>query len=259
MTGFRALLCLLIAAGAAHRSHAGDFPVSEVVEKAMQSPYRIEEDFERDKTRHPGEVLTFVGIEPGMTVLDLFSGGGYYTTLISGIVGDDGAVTAHNNAAYLPYAGEELEKRKARGTPANVQSLIAEANDLELPESHYDAVMAVLTWHDFYYVDPENGWPAIDAEGMVRKLCRTLKPGGVLGVVDHAAESGADVRETAQNLHRIDPARVRSDLQGDCFEYTGEIGILANPRDDHSLPMFDEGIRGQTDRFVYRFRKISQN
>lgn len=225
------------------------------VRQAMESPYRIEQDFERDKTRRPDEVLTFVGIQPGMTVLDLFSGGGYYTTLISAIVGEKGSVTAHNNAAYIPYAGEEIQQRKAKGTPPNVERLISEADDLELPEAHYDAVMAVLTWHDFYYVDPRNGWPAIDAAGMVDKLCRTLKSGGILGVVDHAASLDADVRETAQTLHRIDPARVRQDLEVDCFEFVGELDVLRNPDDDHSLPMSDKKIRGNTDRFVYKFRK----
>jgi len=228
---------------------------TDYVFEAMNSPYRIDQDFERDKTRQPAEVLTFIGIEPGMTVLDLFSGGGYYTTLISAIVGEEGSVTAHNNAAYLPYAGEELAQRKAVGIPANVDSLIAEANDLELPEAHYDAVIAVLTWHDFYYVDPDNGWLAIDAAGVVDTLCNALKPGGVLAVIDHAAAPGGEVRETAQTLHRIDPARVRADLEGDCFEFVGETDVLRNAGDDYSLPVFNEQVHGKTDRFVYLFRR----
>ena len=84
--------------------------IADNVQTAMDSPYRIEQDFEKDKTRHPGEVLTFMGIKSGMTVLDLFSGGGYYTTLMSVIVGEEGAVTAHNNAAYIPFAGEEMKQ-----------------------------------------------------------------------------------------------------------------------------------------------------
>jgi predicted methyltransferase len=234
-------------------SVAGDAP--DYVLQAIDSPNRIDQDFERDKTRRPGEVLTFIGIEPGMTVLDLFSGGGYYTTLISAIVGEDGSVTAHNNQAYLPYAGEELAQRAAKGTPQNVESLIAEANDLELPEARYDAAIAVLTWHDFYYVDPENGWPAIDAAGVVDALCFTIKPGGVLAVIDHVAQSGSEVRETAQTLHRIDPARVRADLEGDCFELVGESDVLRNPDDDYGLPVFNEKVQGNTDRFVYLFRR----
>ena len=247
----RTLFVILLAQSAAA---VGDGSAN-YIQAAVESPLRIEQDFDRDKTRHPAEVLAFVGIQPGMAVLDLFSGGGYYTILISAIVGPQGSVTAHNNAAYLPYAGEELEQRKARGIPANVESLISEANDLQLPDAHYDAVMAVLTWHDFYYVDPDNGWPAIDADGMVDRLCRTLKPGGVLAVVDHAAQSGSEVRATAQNLHRIDPARVRSDLDNECFEFVGESDVLRNPGDNHELPMFNEKVQGKTDRFVYLFRR----
>ena len=250
-----ALSILLLTSPLPGSSDESPADMPEYIAEAMNSPYRIEQDHERDATRKPAEVLTFIGIEPGMTVLDLFSGGGYYTTLISAIVGEDGSVTAHNNAAYLPYAGEELAQREAVGIPANVTSLIAEANDLELPKAYYDAAIAVLTWHDFYYVDPENGWPEIDADGLVNTLCSTLKPGGVLAVVDHAAASGSEVRPTAQTLHRIDPARVRSDLEGDCFEFVGQTDVLRNPDDDYSLPVFNEQVRGNTDRFVFLFRR----
>jgi predicted methyltransferase len=45
-------------------------------------------------------------------------------------------------------------------------------------------------------------------------------------------------------------------LTGSCFEFKGEISVLRNPDDDHSKPMFAEGIRGKTDRIVYKFRKM---
>jgi predicted methyltransferase len=129
-----------------------------------------------------------------------------------------------------------------------------EADALVLPAGTFDAALALLTWHDFYYLDEEHGWPAIDESGLVSKLCAALKPGAVLGVTDHVAAAGREPTETAQALHRIDPRRIRDDLTG-CFEFEGEISALRNPADDHTQPVFAAGIRGRTDRVVYKFRR----
>ena len=94
-----------------------------------------------------------------------------------------------------------------------------------------------------------------DAPALTARLCSALKPGAVLGISDHVATSGTDVTETAQDLHRIDPERIKSDLADSCFQFEGEIKVLRNPDDDHSQPMFAEGIRGRTDRVVYKFRR----
>ena len=57
-------------------------------------------------------------------------------------------------------------------------------------------------------------------------------------------------------LHRIDPKRIRDDLGGTCFRYEGEISVLRNPGDPLDQPMFAPGIRGRTDRVVYKFRRV---
>jgi predicted methyltransferase len=162
---------------------------------------------------------------------------------------------AHNNKAYLDYAGVELANRFTPGRLTNVERVTAEASDLELEPDSFDAALAVLTWHDFYYADPENGWPAIDEPSLTAKLCAALKPGAVLGVVDHVAASGSDPRQSGQNLHRIDPERIKADLSDSCFTYDGEISVLRNPDDDHLLAVFDPAIRGRTDQVVYCFRR----
>ena len=234
---------------------SGGTSINLAVAESLASPDRIESDRSRDSLRRPDLVLNFLGIAPGMTVLDLFSGGGYYTEIVSRVVGDSGKVVAHNNEAYLAYTKDALAARFAGGRLPNVERITAEANDLALPANTFDAVLAMLTWHDFYYVDEAIGWPAIDEKAVISRLCSALKPGAVLGVVDHVAAAGSEPQQTAQILHRIDPARIRQDLQGTCFEYEGELEALRNPNDDHSSPMSAEGIRGRTDRVVYRFRK----
>jgi predicted methyltransferase len=225
------------------------------IAESLASPDRIESDRQSDPLRRPDLVLKFFELKPGMAVLDLFSGGGYYTEIVSRVVGENGKVLAHNNDAYLAFAKDGLEGRYSGDRLANVERVTAEADELELPENSFDAALAMLTWHDFYYLDQENGWPAIDQAVLVQKLCSSLKPGAVLGVTDHIAAAGTNPEESGQALHRIDPQRIRDDLAGGCFEFEGEIKVLRNKQDDLSEPMFAQGIRGRTDRVVYKFRR----
>jgi predicted methyltransferase len=222
---------------------------------SLASPDRVETDRLIDPLRRPDLVLEFFEIKPGMTVLDLFSGGGYYTEIVSRTVGIDGKVIAHNNGAYLEFAKDDLKGRYSNNRLPNVERITAEANDLELPENTFDAALAMLTWHDIYYLDENNDWPAIDGAALVQKLCSALKPGAVLGITDHVAAAGSNPTDSAQALHRIDPQRIRDDLDGTCFVYEGEINILRNPQDAVDQPMFAPAIRGRTDRVVYKFRK----
>jgi predicted methyltransferase len=226
-----------------------------VIAEALASPARLESDRLRDALRRPDQVLSFFEIAPGMKVLDLFAGSGYYTEILSGVVGPEGQVFMHNNNAYLAYAAEVLDKRFADEHLSNVKRVTAEADDLELPVAYFDAALAILTWHDFYYDDPENGWAPIDEAALTTKLCATLKPGAVLGVIDHVATAGADARESGENLHRVDPARIKSDMKDSCFEFESEINVLRNPDDDYTKPVFDPEVRGKTDRVVYKFRR----
>ena len=71
-----------------------------------------------------------------MTVLDMFSGGGYYTEMLSNIVGGDGKVVAHSNQSYAQFVGDEPIVRYADSRLANVEILMAENNELELPAGY---------------------------------------------------------------------------------------------------------------------------
>ena len=235
--------------------NSGGDSIDMAIAESLASPERIELDRKSDPLRRPDLVLEFFELKPGMTVLDLFSGGGYYTEIVSRVVGAEGKVVAHNNEAYLAFAKDSLEGRYVGNRLPNVERITAEADELNLPANTFDAALAMLTWHDFYYLDEENGWPAIDEAALMQKLCDALKPGAVLGITDHVAVSGSIPEEAGQALHRIDPQRIRNDLAGSCFEYEGEISVLRNPDDDLSQPMFAQGIRGRTDRIVYKFRR----
>lgn len=221
---------------------------------AVGNPARPEADRERDAQRKPAEVLEFLGIEPGMVVLDMFSGGGYYTEILAYVVGNDGQVYAHSNEAYLQFVGEEFEQRYRDGRLGNVEVLMAENNELALDPESLDAVMLVLSFHDLYFAAPDDGWPAFDVPLFLEELGSGLKPGGIVGIVDHYAEAGASA-ETGGTVHRIDPAIVIDAMESAGFVLDGQSDVLRNPADDHSRIVFDPELRGKTDRFVLRFRK----
>lgn len=215
---------------------------------------RFAADQARDSGRKPDQVLALLGVEEGMQVLDLYSGGGYYTELLSALVGPEGKVTAHNNTPYLSFVGDELAARYTDGRLQNVERIISENNELELEAGRYDAVMMMLTYHDIYYIDPENGWPELDGPKLLAELHQALKPGGSIILSDHAAAPGSPP-ETGGTLHRIDPAIVVRQMAAAGFELAAEGDFLRNPDDDYSKSVFDESIRGKSDRFVMRFEK----
>ncbi len=230
-------------------------PVIENIHAAaVANADRSAADRERDAGRKPAEVLEFFGIERGMTVLDMFSGGGYYTEILSRVVGPEGTVVAHTNAAYADYVAEETAARYGNDRLSNVGFLNAENNELELDTGTFDAVMMILAYHDIYYVAPNDGWPKIDGPRLVAELYDGLKPGGILAIVDHYASAGSP-RETGNTLHRIDPQIVIDELEAGGFVLEAKSDVLRNMDDDHSLNMADPAIRGKTDRFVLRFRK----
>lgn len=225
----------------------------EAIHQALVSPARPAADVARDADRKPAEVLSFFGIGTGMTVLDLFAGGGYYTQILDTLVGPDGKVLSHNNQTYLDFVGAEFDGRFDSGKLPHSQRLIAEAADIELPGQSLDAVLMALTWHDFYYGDEQYHWPDVDETALLGKLCKAMKPGAILGVVDHVAAPGGDVHEVALSLHRIDPELVKSTIGASCFDLAGESDALRNPADDHTISALKAPIRGHTDRFVLKF------
>lgn len=238
------------AAGSAALAPAPADPIAA----ALADARRPAGDLETDTRRKPREVLAFFGIAPGMTVLDMYSGGGYYAEILSYLVGEQGAVHAHNNTPYLRWLAEPIAERYKDDRLPNVQRFTAENNELALPAATFDAVLMVLSYHDVYHVDQENGWARIDGPAMLAQLYQAMKPGAVLGIVDHAAAAGAPP-ETGDSLHRIDPALARADIEAAGFVFEAASDVLANPQDDHTLHTFSDQMRGRTDKFVFRFRK----
>lgn len=229
-------------------------PVEQAVLAALANPARPASDRARDKPRQSAAVLTFFRVAPGMTVLDLWSGGGYYTELLSYVVGASGSVVSHNNTPYLQFAKDDLAVRFAPGRLPNVERLLAENNQLALPAGRFDAVLMTNVYHDIYFVDEKEGWSRIDGPKLMAEVFRSLKPGGVLGVTDHAAVPGSPP-ETGGTLHRIDPALLKREITAAGFVLEAESEVLVNPGDDRTKSAFDPSVQGRTDQVVLRFRK----
>ncbi len=225
----------------------------EAVKAAVANPSRPETDVQRDADRKLSEALSFLGIDAGMRVLDVFAGGGYYTEILDSLVGEEGRVLSHNNNAYLNFVGPQLEQRFADGRLKNSEQVIAGADELTLEDDSLDGALMILAYHDFFYGSEQYGWKDADETVFLESLCKAMKPGAVLGVADHVADSGGDVTNVALTLHRVDPQRVISDMTGACFDLEAESNLLRNTTDDQSTPAINPDMRGKTDRFLYKF------
>jgi predicted methyltransferase len=229
---------------------------ADIYSDALSTTTRDAEDRTVDAGRQPDKVLSFLEIKPGMRVLDLFSGGGYYSEIVANIVGESGHVDAHNNTPYLNYLGvEKLEKRFGNNRLPNVQQLKQEANDLALCAGCYDRVLMILTFHDLYHINTKSGWDKIDAPVMMAKLKSSLKADGVIGIVDHVAPAGS-AQESGNTTHRIDPQLIKDKMALWGFSLVGEADFLRNPEDKGELPMWDASVKGKTDRVVMKFAVV---
>jgi predicted methyltransferase len=211
---------------------------------------RAEADRARDAGRKPAEVIAFLGIAPGMTVIDLIAAGGYYTEVLSVAVGPEGKVYAQNNDFVLKMregANEKaLSARLAGGRLANVERVNREVAELGLAAGSVDGAITALNFHDVYNSNGEEA-----AQGFLKAVYAVLKPGGVLGVIDHVGDADADNKE----LHRIEESRAVAAAKAAGFQVEARGDLLRNPGDDHSKNVFDPSIRGKTDRFALLLRK----
>jgi len=227
---------------------------ASIYSAAVANPNRLDGDTDSDAGRKPSEVLEFIGVRPGDRVLELWAGAGYYTELLSHVVGDNGSVAAHMNTPITNFAGDAFVARHADNRLPNVEVLLAENNELDLTADEFDVVTIILNYHDLYWESEQYGWEQIAVAPFLAEVLEGLKPGGTLGVVDHAAAAGSPP-STGSTLHRIDPTYVVNELEAAGFEFAGESDVLHNPEDDLSKNVFDAEIRGKTHRFVMRFRK----
>lgn len=221
-------------------------PTAAAIAAAVADPTRPPADVARDAARKPAEMLAFAGVKPGDTVMEVLPGGGYFTRLLSKVVGPTGHVYAAAPAGKMQEAANAIA---ADPGYANVSIIgLDPASSASLPP--VDLIWTSENYHDLHLTRVHQDPVAVDKVWLSR-----LKPGGKLIVIDHAAAAGAPVVATADTLHRIDPAAARAEVESAGFVLDGQSDALANPADTHAAPVFDPAIRGHTDQFAFRFKK----
>ena len=202
-----------------------------------------------DPTWKVPEVIAFIGVKPGDRVADVV--GGRLTASLAKAVGPTGKVYAIETAEVIKVHPEVLKMMQGLATQAPNVVVSADPVSTALPGG-LDAVFIRQNYHDLY--DKFMG-PA-DVPAFNRAVYAALKPGGVYVILDHAAVAGSGLSAT-ESLHRIDPERVKADVLAAGFKLDAQSAILANTTDDHTKIVFAPGVRGQTDQFLFRFRKPS--
>lgn len=235
---------------------------------AIAGAHRSEENRARDPHRHPAETLTFFGLEPSMDVIEMGPGRGWYTEILAPVLRDHGTLhVAIADPAESEYSQALIARLEA--DPQIFDQVDRRIFDPAVPESLGPEASAdlVVTFRSTH------GWVNRgEAASVYGAMFRVLKPGGVLGVVQHRADEGADVAETSEQgyvpeQHVIELATTA----GFVLEESSEIN--ANAADDHDHP---EGVWtlpptlrledvdraeweaiGESDRMTLRFRKPS--
>lgn len=248
---WRAMTAVMIAAGTPVAAEAAPARIGQAVAATAQ---RSPDNVALDASRKPAELLKFFGLRRGAKVADMFGANGYWAEIIAPAIGPRGTLTVWQPTQFLN------DERKASfaagaGRNRNVVLISSPFEAPDLPAGAFDFMLINLDYHDVYWENAERGIPRMDPQSWLARLHAAMKPGGVIGVVDHAAKSGSEPRESVEKLHRIDPAIVRADFERAGFILEGTSDLLANPADDHSRNVFEKDIRGKTDRFIMKFRK----
>ena len=240
---FNSLLSTLAALVLLTASQAG-YALDPAVAAQLANPDRPQAEKDVDSMRKPLEVLEFTGVKPGMTVLDLFGGGGYYTELLSAAVGPKGKVLYHNIKQFWEGRGGATKTAMTARAERlkNVELWVHELNDLKTGQP-VDLVMLSLFFHDVHDM-----FGADTATKMIADLYASLKPGGALVLIDHVGAPANDNKP----LHRIDPEIARKAILAAGFKIEATSDLLRNPDDDHSLGVREDTIRRKTDQFIFK-------
>jgi predicted methyltransferase len=223
--------------------------VSADIAKAMADPSRPKEDVAADAIREPAATLAFSGVRPGMTVVELFPGGGYFTRMLSDVVGPKGHVLGVENAGWKGAVKADQDMLAGLGLK-NVALDVEPFGQLKLPPGGADLFWITQNYHDLKIAK----YGQVDLPTFNRQVFAALKPGGVYFILDHEAPAGVTMAQIA-DLHRIEKATVIREVTAAGFRLAGEGKFLNRPGDDHSKPIFDPAIRGKTDQYALKFVK----
>jgi predicted methyltransferase len=195
----------------------------------LQADARPMEDRIRDGARRPYQVMMLLGVEEGMTAVDIGAGQGWWSWVFSAAVGPSGTV----------YAQGMRGDGGAVGELSNVE-VVGSLDDIA--EGSADVAVTALNIH---HMNDERAGPYFEG------IRRVLKPGGVAAVIDHV---GDPAMNNAQ-LHRLPIEAARGWIEAAGLEIVEESDILRQAADDHTLGATDPRLGRNPDRFLFVVRK----
>lgn len=239
------------------------------IQDAAAATTRSPANIARDKYRHPVETLSFFGVKPGDTVVEIWPGGGWYTEILGPLTAGKGALYA---AAPWPNGVKGAQALQAKDAAAYGHLKFAAfpwaEGQPKVPDGSADAVLTfrnVHNWRMGYQRDGQD----YSAEAF-QQMYKMLKPGGVLGIEDHRLpESASEEREKTSGYIKVSTVRRLAEQAG--FKFVAASEVNANPRDtadwkdgvwtlppSYRLKDVDrakyEAI-GESDRMTLKFRK----
>ncbi|PTS94713.1 class I SAM-dependent methyltransferase [Pseudomonas sp. HMWF006] len=201
------------------------------------------------------ELIRFARVDSGATVIDVYPGDGDWTRLFSDAVGPNGRVYSFAPAEVAHFKNDPVGNMRTLAKEpgrANVEAVSADLVAMPEVTQPADVLWLHLFYHDLHTALMQS--KDATAADFNRAVYDRVKPGGYYVIVDHAA-AGTAGTSVAQSLHRIDPTSVRKEAEAAGFLLDAESNMLANKDDPRSVEVFDPAIKGETDRFVYRFVK----
>src|SRR5690242_3929694 len=229
-------------------------PRPPTIAAAVAAQGRTAKNVELDAGRKPAQVLGYLGLKSGMHVLDLFGANAYWAEIEAPVVGSKGHVTVWQPTQFYSEKSKASFDAFAAKHP-NVDIVVSPFEAPQLPKNYADFVILNDNYHDTYWQSDKYKIPQMDPNAFLKAVYASMKPGAVIGVIDHVASPNDDTRATVEKFHRIDPNVVKADFKRAGFVFVKSSDVLRNPADDHSLLVFDPKVRGHTDRFVFEFRK----
>ncbi len=227
---------------------AADARPASIFARAVADAARPADQRQADSLRLPAETLAFSGVKPGMTVAEFYPGGGYFTRMLSDVVGPKGHVYGIENQVWKG-AVEADQALLKEGRWANVTIDVRPFGTVDFPKP-VDLAWVTQNYHDLKIAK----YGVVDTLAFDRAVFKALKPGGIFFILDHqgpANLSDADI----EKMHRINRDVVVREVTAAGFKLIAEGKFLRRPGDDHTLSIFDPKIQGRTDQYALKFVK----